>query len=389
MNQISNVAANFPASGIRAMFDLAAHYPGFMNLCNGEPNFETPDNIKQSACDAIWGGMTKYSPEPGLPVFRQAVADKYTKQFGVQCKPTNVCAALGGVEGVMLSLMTIMNPGDEIIVPNPSYTCYPGQVEVLGGKVVRVPLYEKDGFKLQPEVLEAAITDRTKAVVLNYPNNPIGAVLTMEDAEKLADVIEKHNIYVISDEVYEVIVFDGRKHLSLAQVPRIRDKVIIVNSLSKTYAMTGWRVGYVVANEELISYMGKMQQTIASCLPGFVMKAAADAISGPQDAVEAMVKEYSERRVILLEGLSKVPMMKTFDTEGSFCTFINIKELLEHTGWTSQIFAENLLKDAGVLTCGGSVFGSMGEGYLRVCFANSKEVIAEGVKRIDQYVRSL
>ena len=159
MNQISNVAANFPASGIRAMFDLAAHYPGYMNLCNGEPNFETPDNIKKSACDAIWGGMTKYSPEPGLPAYRQAVADKYTKQFGVEYKPTNVCAALGGVEGVMLSLMTIMNPGDEIIVPNPSYTCYPGQVEVLGGKVVRVPLYEKDGFKLQPEVLEAAITD--------------------------------------------------------------------------------------------------------------------------------------------------------------------------------------------------------------------------------------
>lgn len=385
MNQISDFAAHFPASGIRAMFEIALNYPGYANLCNGEPNFETPQNIKDSAIKALLEGQTRYAPETGTPAFRQAVADKYTRQFGKTYYPENVCASLGGVEAVMLTLMAILNPGDEVIIPNPSYTCYPAQVEALSCKVVRVPLYEKDGFKLQPDVLEQYITPKTKAVIVNYPNNPIGAVLTPEAAERLATVIEKHNLYVLSDEVYEAIVFDGRKHFSLAQIDRIRDQVIIINSLSKTYAMTGWRVGYCVANAELIFHIGKMQQSLASCVPTFLLQAGADAISGPQTAVEEMVKEYSARRDILVEGLSKIPKIKCFYTEGSFCTFINIKEL----GIPSNQLAQDLIEKAGVLTVGGRSFGEMGEGYLRVCFANSQDVIREGVARISKYILSI
>lgn len=385
MNQYAGITDIFPPSGIRAMFVLAENYPGYINLCNGEPNFETPQNIKDRACEAIQQGFTRYVPAQGTPAFRKAVADKYTRQLGFTHSPEEVTACLGGVEGIWLALMTIQNPGDEIIIPDPSYTCYEGQVLALGGKPVRVPLYEENGFALEADALEAAITPRTKAVILNYPNNPNGAVLTREAAEKLADVIERHGIYVISDEVYEMLVFDGRKHLSFREIERIREKVIVVNSLSKTYAMTGWRVGYIVAERGLVSHAALLQQAVASCLPSFVIEAATEALTGPQTQVDAMVKEYGERREIMLEGLSRIPKFKTFPTEGSFCTFINIKEL----GVPSQQFAEDLIREAGVLTCGGNVFGKMGEGYLRLCFANSKEAIREGVKRIDQYVRSI
>ena len=385
MYSISNYAANFPASGIRAMFTLAANYPGYANLCNGEPNFETPQYIKDSAIKALMEGQTRYAPQVGTPAFREAVARKYTRQFGRECSPKNVCASLGGVEAVMLTLMAILNPGDEVIIPDPSYTCYPAQVEALNCKVVRVPLLEEDGFRLRPDLLEKAITPKTKALIVNYPNNPIGAVLTPQAAEGLADVIQKYGIYVISDEVYEALVFDGRRHYSLAQIDRIKDQVIIANSLSKTYAMTGWRVGYCFGNEDLINHIGEMQQALASCVPTFLLQAGADAISGPQTEVESMVKEYAVRRDILEEGLSKIPKIRCFHTEGSFCMFINIKEL----GVPSKQFSEDLIKKAGVLTVGGQAFGRMGEGYLRVCFANSQETIREGVSRISKYINSI
>lgn len=384
MNTISTFAENFQASGIRAMFTLAANYPGYTNLCNGEPDFETPQNIKDAAIKAVMAGKTKYAPEGGTPAFRRAVADKYTAQFGRHYGPENVCASLGGVEGVMLSLLAILNAGDEVIIPNPSYTCYPAQVQALGGKVIRVPLYEKDNFILQPDILEQHITPKTKALIVNYPNNPTGTVLTPEAAEKLADVIEKHHIYVISDEVYESIIFDGHKHFSLAQIDRIKDQVIVVNSLSKTYAMTGWRIGYCVANAELIPHISKMQQSLAACLPTIVLEAGTEAVGGSQQAVEDMVQEYTARREVLMEGLSKIPKIKCIPTEGSFCTFINIKEL----GKSSSEVATDLITKFGVLTVGGQAFGSMGEGYLRVCFANSQDVIREGVKRIAKYVES-
>jgi aminotransferase len=279
--------------------------------------------------------------------------------------------------------MAVMNPGDEVIIPDPTYTCYPGQTLVLGGVPVRVPLYEEHGFRLQAEDLEKAITPKTKVLIISYPSNPLGAVLTREDGEKLAKVIEKHNIMVISDEVYEKIIFDGRKHFSLSQLPSIRDKVLVVNSLSKTYAMTGWRVGYVVGtNRNIMKHMFKMQQAVAACLPVFIMKAGADAINGPQDCVEDMRKQYEHRRDILVSGLAEIPGLKCFKTEGSFCTFINIK----HFGKSSWEFSKDLLIHAGVMTVAGSAFGDMGEGYLRMCFANSDENIIEAVRRMKNYL---
>ena len=238
---ISQLAENYPVSGIRRMFDLAAGKQDIINLCNGEPNFDTPENIKQAAIRSIEANQTRYAPEAGLPAFRKAVAEKYTKQFGRPFTEQNVMASAGGVEGIILSFMTVLNPGDEVIIPDPAYTCYQGQAELLGAKVVRVPLKEEHGFRLQPEDLEAVITPKTKVVLLNH--------------------------------------------------------TLVVNSLSKTYAMTGWRVGYVVSsNLEIMTKMVKMQQALIPCLPGFVMAGAAEALSGSQDSVKYMSGQYARRR---------------------------------------------------------------------------------------------
>ena len=383
---ISKLASTYPESGIRKMFTLAAQFNDVINLCNGEPDFDTPQNIIDKAIESLKHKDTKYGSEGGLPALQSAIAEKYTKQFNRTFSKKNVMISAGGVEGIMLSLMTIINPGDEVIIPNPAYTCYEGQVKLLGGIVIRVPLKEEYHFRLQPEDLESAITPKTKAIILNYPTNPVGAVLEKADAEKLATVIIKHDLYVISDEVYEKIIFDGRTHYSIAQVPGMEDRVLIVNSFSKTYAMTGWRLGYVISsNEKIMSSISTMQQPLIACLPVFVMKAGVEALTNSQNDVIEMQRQYEKRRNLIYGELCKVPKFKVFKTEGSFCIYINIKE------WniSSEEMAINLLENAKVLTVSGSAFGSEGNGYLRMCFANSEENILEGTKRIRNYLEAL
>ncbi len=382
----SELARNYPESGIRKMFTLAADYTGVINLCNGEPNFDTPEHIIDGAIKALKEKKTRYGNESGLPSLKEAIALKYTKQFGRSFSPNDVMVSAGGVEGIMLSLMAVINPGDEVIIPDPAYVCYTGQVQLLGGKVVRVPLREEHQFRLQPEDLERAITERTKAIILNYPSNPVGAVLDAEDARRLAQVILKYNIIVISDEVYEKIIFDGRIHYSLAQVPGMEDRVLVVNSFSKTYAMTGWRLGYIISsNQQIMSRISKMQQPLIACLPVFIMEAGADALNGPQDAVEEMVRHYTRRRNLMLDILNKVPGFQVFQTEGTFCVYINIKAY----PMNSERFCEMLLSKTRVLTVPGTAFGENGEGYIRMCFANSDENITLGATRIKNYLEEV
>jgi aminotransferase len=381
---LSETAINYPRSGIRVMFDLAAQHSDAINLCVGEPNFDTPNHIIESAKKALDMGMTHYTSNSGIFELRQAIADKYTYEFNENYCPENVIVTVGGMEALFLSLSAIINPGDEIIVPDPAYPNYLGQIKMLGGKVVNVPLYEEHGFKLQPEDLEKAITPKTKALVINSPSNPIGCILEKEDLEALAKVVEKHNMMVISDEVYEKIMFDNHVHYSMAQVPEVRDKVIIINSLSKTYAMTGWRLGYVVANKELISNMPKLQEGLVSCAPTFIQEAAIEAITGPQESLQEMIKHYKRRRDLFINGLNEIPGFKCIKTAGSFYAFPNIKAF----GKTSKEFAYEILREAGVVGVPGSAFGEMGEGYLRFSFANSDEKLKEAVERIARYIKS-
>lgn len=382
MRYISEMTKEYPKSGIRVMFDLASKYPDAINLTVGEPNFDTPEHIKQSAIKAIEDNMTRYSANAGLYELRQAIANKYTNEFGEPYSPENVMVTVGAMEAIFLTLMTLFNPGDEIIIPDPAYPNYVGAATMLGCKIVRIPLYEEKGFKLQPEDLEKAITPKTKALILNYPNNPLGAILEKEDVEELAKVVKKHDIIVISDEVYDKIIYDGNKHFSMAQIPEVKKQVLIINGFSKTYAMTGWRVGYIVGDEEIIGNMPKLQESIVSCSPVFIQKAALDAISGSQDAVDEMVSDYYRRRDILVDGLNDIPGFKCLKSGGSFYAFANIKSF----GKTSQEFAEEILREAKVVGVPGSAFGEMGEGYMRFSFANSDENLKEAVRRIKEYI---
>ena len=387
-SRISESVRNYRQSEIGKMFRLSANYPDTINLCNGEPDFETPMHIVDAAYKALCNGRNKYAPDPGIPSFREAVAEKYTAQFGYPFDAQDCLASLGGSEALWLAMAALLNPGDEVIIPDPAYHSYETQAHSIRAVPVRVPLREENGFQLDPKELERSITMKTRAIVLNYPSNPIGAILKEEDAKKLAEVILKYDLYVISDEVYEKLIFDGRQHFSMAQIPEMRDHVIIVNSLSKTYSMTGWRIGYAVCKErELIQSMSMIQQTVASVPPTFIMHAAAAAINGPQECVETMRRQYERRRDLLYNSLCDIPGLKPFRTEGSFCTYINIKALTERSQITSSDFAISLLEKGKVISVPGTAFGSMGEGYLRLCFANSDENILEGVRRIKAFVK--
>ena len=393
---VSDLARHYPTSSIREMFVLAADfdkypsakkYETWANTCNGEPNFDTPRHIVEACIASLNAGETKYHTEWGLDELRDAIADKCNREIAPGAyRREHIIATTGGVGAVMLAMMTLINPGDEVILPDPAYTCYEGQILSMGGVPVRVPMYEENDFIFSTEDLEAAITDKTKAILINFPSNPLGAVMHEDRAREIAKIVKKHDLILISDEVYEKIVFDGYKHFSMASIDEIRDNVIIVNSFSKTYAMTGWRLGYVACtNDDINANIYKMQQSFVSCLPIFIMRAGVAALTGPQDCVEEMRQHYERRRNLLIEGVKEIPGMKPFVPVGSFCSFINIKEL----GVNSRDFAIALLKEAGVLTVAGSAFGSVGEGYLRMCFASSDENIVEACKRIKEYVSRL
>ena len=382
---MSDRAKNYPASGIRKMFDLAAQYPEAIKLTVGEPNFDTPQYIKEAAKKAIDEGQTHYAPNAGIPELREAVAGKYRKRYWEGYTKDHVIITVGAMEGLMLSMMLLLNPGDEILVPDPCFPNYYGQASIVGAKAVPVPTYEKYDYRMQAADIEKAITPHTRALLLNSPCNPTGAVLTKEDILAIAKVVQEHDLWVLTDEPYDAIVYDGVQPYSIAQVPEVRGRVMVLNSFSKSYAMTGWRIGYLVAPEpEYIKKMAQLQEGVASCVSTFTQAAATEALKSTA-CVDQMVADYTRRRDILVDGLNAIPGITCRKSAGSFYAFPNIKAF----GKTSQEFAEELLKNAGVVTVPGSAFGDMGEGYLRLVFANSDENLKEAVRRIADYVAEI
>ncbi|WP_312701207.1 pyridoxal phosphate-dependent aminotransferase [Sedimentibacter sp.] len=382
MNYLSNTAKSYPASGIRKMFDLAEKYPDAIKLTVGEPNFDTPVNIKEAAKKAIDDGFTHYCPNAGLKELREAIAEEYTK-YSEDYNFENVMITVGGMEAIYLSLLATVNPGDEVLIPDPCFPNYIGQVKMVGAEPVGVPIYEENDFNIRAKDIEAAITPKTRAILLNSPSNPLGSVLEKEEVLKIGEIAKKHNLIVISDEVYDKLIFDGFDYFSIAQIPEIRDRVLVINSFSKTHAMTGWRIGYVLGNKDIISNMPKLQEGLVSCVSTFTQKAALEAIRGGRIEVDKMYSDYFRRRDIMIDGINNIPGMSCKKSPGSFYAFVNIKSF----GKTSEEFAEELLVNAGVVTVPGSAFGKMGEGYIRMVFANSDENLKEAVKRIDAYVR--
>lgn len=379
---LSNLATNYPASGIRKMFDLAAQYHEAINLTCGDPNFDTPVNVREAAKKALDDGYTHYNPNAGMIELREAVANKYHCYYpGYTAE--NVIITVGALEALTLGLLAAINPGDEVIVVDPFFSNYEGQIMIAGGKAVKVNAYEENDYKVKAEDIEAAITDKTKAIILNFPCNPTGAILEKEDVLAIGKVVEKYNLFVFSDEPYDTIIFDDVELYSFAQIEAIRDQVFILNSFSKAYAMTGWRVGYMLTNSAYLQTLAHLQEGLVSCVSTFSQIACVEALNGPQDAQKAMIRDYKRRRDILVDGINAIPGFKCRGTKGSFYSFVNI----EAFGKDDQEFAEELVKEAGVVTVPGSAFGEMGKGRLRLVFANSDENLKEAVRRIDEYVR--
>ena len=382
MSYLSDIALNYPASGIRKMFDLAQKYDDVVKLTVGEPNFDTPQNIKDAAKRAIDEGYTHYSPNAGLPELREAIAKEYLK-YSRDYTLENVMITVGGMEAITMCLIATVNPGDEVIIPDPCFPNYVGQVMVAGAKPVSVPVYEENDFSIKAEDIEKAITPKTKAILLNSPSNPLGSVITKDEIIKIAELVKKYDLIVYSDEIYDKIIFDDFEYFSIAQISEVRDQVLVINSFSKSHAMTGWRIGYIVGHKDIISAMPKLQEGIVSCVSTFTQRAALEALQGSQDEVRKMHSDYLRRRDILIDGLNGIPGITCKKSPGSFYAFANIKAL----GVSSEQFAEDLVKHARVVVVPGSAFGSMGEGYFRTVFANSDENLKEAVRRIDEYVR--
>ena len=383
--RISKLAKDYPLSGIRAMTKLKKQAPGCIDLCSGDPHFGTPKHIVDAACCALQNGMTHYAPGAGTDSYRAAAANKSSDQFGAKYINDNICACLGAVQGVMMSLMTVVDPGDEVLLPDPGYTCYEGQVRCCGGVAVRLPLKKEAGFLPEPDILRRCITPKTRAIILNYPHNPSGAVLNRQAFDPIAEIIAKHNLFVISDEVYESFVYGEREHFSPIQNPLICDRVMSVHSLSKTYAMTGWRVGYVLAHKDLISQISKMQEAMAACLPTFVMEAATAALKGSQQEVLQMKETYRLGRQILKEYLTPLPSIDFFTPDGGFCALVDIQKI----GLYDTELAKKLFFDFGVLTCPGSVFGPQGQNTLRLCFARDSRDIETAAQRMCKFFNCL
>lgn len=385
MKSLSKVVQHYPASGIRKMFELAAQYEDVISLTVGEPVFDTPAAVKTAAKQALDDNKTHYVTNAGIAPLRRAIAAKYQHQLSFPCTEDHVMVAFGGMEAIFLALVSVLDPGDEILIPDPGYPNYAGQIQLLGGVPVRVPIYEKHHFCLQAEDLEAAITSKTKAMILNSPSNPLGSVIPCEGMKAIAEVVKRHDLFVISDEVYEALVFEGHTHQSLATFDEIRENILIVNSFSKTYAMTGWRIGYVVGDPRIISNMPKLQEGIASCLPEFIQSAAEAALFLPEDVIQPMRNHYQRNRDLVMEELRTLPGFSCHPIAGTFYAFVNIKAF----GKSSQDFAEDLVRHARVLTVPGSAFGPMGEGYLRIVFAGAEDTLKEAFRRIRAYITTL
>ena len=379
--RISERAKNYPPSGIRKMFDLATQYPDAIKLTVGEPNFDTPEYIKKAAKEAIDAGRTHYAPNSGIDELRQSVANKY-KSYWEGYTKDHVIITVGAMEGLMLSMMAILNPGDEILVPDPCFPNYYGQASIVGAKAVPVPTYEKNEYRIQAEDIEKAITPHTKAILLNSPCNPTGAVLTREDVLAIAELVKKHDLWVLSDEPYDSIVYDGVQPFSIAEVPEVRDQVMVFNSFSKAYAMTGWRLGYACGPQPVISQMLKMHQFAIMCAPTVSQMAAVEAMRSCDEAIQEMRDEYNMRRRLMVDRLNKMGLT-CFEPRGAFYVFPSIRI----TGMTSAEFCEALLHSKRVAVVPGDAFGACGEGHVRISYSYSMEHLTEALHRIEAFLK--
>ena len=347
----------------------------------GEPDFDTPENIRTAAKKALDDGFTHYGPSAGLPKAREVFAEFLTRDRGVEVKPENIVITPGAKPILFFSVLALVDAGDEVVYPNPGFPIYESVINFVGARPVPIPLREEREFSFDLDEMRKLVNDKTKLIIVNTPHNPTGGVLTAEDMRGIAELAEKHDAWILSDEVYSKMVYDG-KHVSICDYPEVRERTILLEGHSKTYAMTGWRLGYAAMPVALAEQIAKLQTNSNSCTCSFTQMAGIEAITGPQEESKRMMAEFKARRDLIVEGLNKIKGFKCLRPKGAFYVFPNITG----TGRKSKELEEFLLEEAGVAGLSGTSFGKYGEGYLRFSYANSQENLRKALKKIEAVI---
>ena len=358
---------------------LEAKGHDIVHLEIGEPDFDTPNNVKEAAIKALRDGYTHYGPSAGLPEFRTAIAEYISKHRGVEIDPAQVVVTPGAKPIIFFTALALLDPGDEVIYPNPGFPIYESMIDYVGATRVPIPLLEKNRFAFDPDELASLVTRRTRLVVINSPQNPTGGILPRETIARLCELAVKHDFYVLSDEIYSRMIYDGA-HVTPYSFPGMPERTIILDGHSKTYAMTGWRLGYGVFPKEMAAKVAKLQTNSNSCTCSFTQMAGIEALRGPQDSVDLMVAEFRARRDLIVEGLNGIPGFSCHKPSGAFYVFPNIKG----AGRSSKQMEDHLMNEAGVAVLSGTAFGQYGEGYIRLSYANSQANIRKAIERIRQ-----
>ncbi len=380
-NILSTAAQNALPSGVRRMFELVKKYDDAINLTLGEPGFTAPDHIIEAGIKGLKDKKTKYTPNAGIKELRDAIAWKLEKENGILCDPDkNLIVTAGATQALMLSMVTLVNPGDEVIIQGPNWPDYRGQIDMVNAKTVYAKVDEKNDFKMTADVIEPLITDKTKLIIINSPSNPTGGVLDYADLIKIAELVKKYKIFIISDEPYEKLVYDGFEQKSLASIPGIEEYVLTINSFSKTFAMTGFRVGYICANEKITENLIKLHENMIASVPEPMQLAAVEAIYNGEKDVREMVAYYDRNRRLIVDGLNKIKGFSCLCPKGAFYVFPNITGF----GMRSRETAEYILEKTHVVTSPGDAFGPDGEGYIRICYASKYEDIKEALSRMEK-----
>lgn len=364
---------------------LEAQGKNIVHLEIGEPDFDTPRHIVEAGAKALRDGFTHYGPTPGLPELREAIARNSREVRGINTDPAHVVVTPGAKPIMFYLILALAEPGVEVIYPNPGFPIYESMVRFSGATPVPMQLLEETGYHPDLEDLARKITPRTRLLILNSPENPCGSVLTRQELETIAGLVRRWpNLYVMSDEIYKDILYAGEHH-SIAAFPGLADRTIILDGFSKSYAMTGWRLGYGIMPEELVPHIVRLAVNSVSCAATFSQRAAIAALDGPQDSVQAMAAEFAQRRRLIADGLRSIPGVRCPEPEGAFYVFPSIQD----TGLTSRQFEDRALTEAGVALLSGAAFGQYGEGYVRLSYANSQENIRKAIERLDKFVRSV
>ncbi len=381
-NRMNNLGTETAFEVLAKARKLEAEGKSIIHLEIGEPDFPTPANICEAAIRSIQAGDTHYTPSAGIPEVRTSIANYIKRTRGIEVSPDEVVMTPGAKPIMFYVILALINEGDEVIYPNPGFPIYESMINFVGGKAVPLQLKEEKNFSFDIEDLKKLISPKTKLVIINTPQNPTGGILTETDIRAIADVLkDRPDIYILSDEIYSRLIFQG-EHFSITQIPGFKDRTIILDGFSKTYAMTGWRAGYGVMNTELAPLIAKLMTNSNSCTNTMVQKACIEAYEGPQDSVDQMREEFMARRDIIVDGLNSIKGFSCIVPLGAFYAFPNITA----TGYSSKELSDHLLYKGGVASLSGTAFGAFGEGYLRFSYANSRENIKEAIRRIKEVI---